>query len=43
VPNDWDIGAEDAAEGLENGVCAQRNIVPGEVRGTVAKDYGKTK
>jgi hypothetical protein len=31
VPYDRDVGAEDAAEGLEDRVCAEGNVVPGEV------------
>jgi hypothetical protein len=31
VPYDRDVGAEDAAEGFEDGVCAERDVIPGEV------------
>jgi hypothetical protein len=42
VPNDGDVGAEDAAEWLEDRVCAKRDVVPGEVWATATKDDCKT-
>ena len=38
VPNDGQVGAEDAAQWLEDGVCAERNVVPREV-GIAAAEY----
>ena len=38
VPNDGQVGAEDAAQGLEDGVCAERDVVPREV-GIAAAEY----
>jgi hypothetical protein len=34
VPHDGNIGAEDAAEWLENRVCAERDVVPSKVWAT---------
>jgi hypothetical protein len=42
VPDDGNVGAEDATERLENGVCAERDVVPGEVWATTTKDDCKT-
>jgi hypothetical protein len=41
VPDDWDIGAEDATKRLEDRVRAEGNVVPCEVWTTATKDYGK--
>ena len=42
VPHDGKVGAEDAAQGLENGVCAQRDVVPREVGIATTKYDGET-
>ena len=42
VPYDGEIGAEDAAEGLEDGVCAEGDVVPGEICATATEDDGES-
>lgn len=42
VPNNWQIRAKEAAEGLENGVGAEWYIIPSEVRASAAKDHCQT-
>lgn len=42
VPHDGQVGAEDAAQGLEDGVCAERDVVPREVGIAAAEYYGET-
>jgi hypothetical protein len=42
VPDDWEVSAEDATEGFEDGVCAEGNVVPCEVWTASAEDNGET-
>jgi hypothetical protein len=42
VPDDRKICAEDAAERLEDGVCAERDVVPGEVGTAATKDNSES-
>jgi hypothetical protein len=42
VPDDGEIGAEDAAERLKDGVCTERNVVPCEVCAAAAEDDGES-
>jgi hypothetical protein len=42
VPDNWEVSAEDATEGFEDGVCAEGNVVPCEVWTASAKDNGET-
>lgn len=41
VPDDGDVGAENATEGLENRVCTERNVVPCEIWAAATEDDGK--
>ena len=41
VPNDGQVGAQDAAERFEDGIGAERHVVPGEVRVATAEDDGE--
>jgi hypothetical protein len=41
VPDDWEVGTEDAAEGLEDGIGAEGHVIPGEVGTAAAEDDGK--
>lgn len=41
VPDDGNVGAENATERLEDRICAERNVVPCEVRTTATEDYGQ--
>jgi hypothetical protein len=42
VPDDGEVGAEDAAQGLEDGVRAERDVVPREVGVTATEYYRET-
>ena len=42
VPDDGEVGTENATKWLEDGICAEWNIIPSEVRIAVAEDYGET-
>ena len=42
VPHDGQVGAEDAAQGLEDGVRAERDVVPREVGVSATKYYRET-
>jgi hypothetical protein len=42
VPDDRKVSAEDATEGLEDGVCTKWDVVPREVGASMAKNDGKT-
>jgi hypothetical protein len=41
VPYDGQVGAKDAAEGLEDGVGAEGDVVPCEVGAAAAEHYGE--
>jgi hypothetical protein len=41
VPDYRKVGAEDAAQGLEDRVCAKRDVVPGEVCAAAAEHDGE--
>ena len=42
MPDDGEVGGEDAAKGLEHGVCAERDVGPCEVGvAAVAQDDGE--
>jgi hypothetical protein len=41
VPDDWDVGAEDAAERLKDRICAERDIVPCKIWTAATEDNGK--
>lgn len=42
VPDDGEVCAEDTTEGLEDRICAEWNVVPGEVGTTMTKYNCKT-
>lgn len=42
MPDDRQVGTEDATEGLEDGVRAEGNVEPCEVGVSVAEDDSKT-
>jgi hypothetical protein len=38
MPDNGQVGAKDAAEGLKDGICAERDIVPCKVCAAAAED-----